>query len=782
MARDKKRKRKDKFAKIKWRNPDDLPKMMGVTHDYDRFDLDFIENRDNRLYNDDFDVTDTQEKLYGVPTGKEEIKLKDYLVKRPVPKELMRWRDVPDYHPDSLDMENWYRDLMEYCKNGVWVDGEYWNPYLVYWLNIFVFPVYKLDEDGDPLPDFENMHPYYCNIDRYLFDIIWKAKLTGQDFSLMGGRGIGKSYIAGCVMDRDYRLFPGSLSIVSSTNEATTNEAWSKIDDCLNAVEKQHRALKHKRISDSHSTKHSGEVIELPDGTIEYRGYLSKFEKIVYGKTAGKTRGKRPTLQLFEEFAAFPKSSQQGNLRSCMRESRGSWFVGGSVKKCTVMYTGTGGTVENDEAEDVFLSPKAHNIVPTYDWPEGDRTNAKGERLGTGAFIPTHIKRSGTWEATGCPDVKMGREETEDEREDARQDPVSYMGLLQEYPMTIKEVFMRKGVNIFDQDKIADQRARIEDGEGPEIETGHLNWILGENGRKVGVEWDPSPNGPFSIVEHPHWTLPGIPEEEKRAIKNLYVGGVDSIDQGTADSSVATNNRKGSELAACIKKRILDKAIKRTVSNVYVATYNKRSAMAKTDWDNALKLAVYYNAEMNIEYTKIGIVGHFRDEGRYDLLMKRPTMNLGSADPRKASMLVGTTTATSIIDHQDHKIAEYIDTSYNQIWFPVVLEQMQDYDRENRTKFDFVIAVGLCELADEDLMGTAAKPPRKDSEAFELFGYFTDPVTGYRTYGVIPSKGPVNEIQHTIDLEVEEEHKKFVEHGGMRWKDTSDTDNEQYLY
>jgi len=756
------------------RKAEDLP-VLDIQFEYDRFDLPFLKKKDDKIYNGDFNVTDTSEKLIGVPTGDEEIKLRDYLVYRPIPKELMNWRDIPVYHPDSLDMENWYGDLIDYCYDGVWVDGEYWNPYMIYWLNVFVFPVYKLDEGGNVTEDFEPGHPFYCNIDRYIFDLLWKCELTRKDFMLMGGRGFGKSFIAGNIMDREYRVLPNSWTVVSSTNEETTNEAWNKVEECLTAIEKKHRSLKHKRITDSLSMKYSGEIIELPDGTTEDRGYLSKLEKIIYGKNAGKTRGKRPTKQLIEEFAAFPPSTQKGNLRSCMRESRGSWFVGGSIKKCIVIYTGTGGTVENDEAEEIFLNPKAHNILPTYDWEEG------GER-GTGCFIPTHLKRSGTWEATGCPDIAKAEDEVDAEREEAKHDPVSYMGLLQEYPKNIKEVFTRRGVNIFDQDKIATQRTNLDfaDNDYPKPGRGFLKWQKAENGKIVGIEWDSAPTtGDIEILEHPHWLQENISDEEKTPMKDLYVGGCDSIDQGILDSAHATDNKKGSELSILIKKRVVDKGYFKFTSNIYVAKYNKRSQDVRTDWDNALKLSYYYNSQVNIEYTKIGIVGYFRDMGFYHLLKKRPSIALQSANPNKSSHLIGTQASTPVIDHMDGKIKAYIDDHYDIIFFKELLAQLQDYDRDNRTKFDLVISMGLCELADEDLMGKQAKPPVRETEEFQAFGYYTDPETGYKKYGVIPdsSKGAAKEEMDEF-IEVE----KFKHHGGVRWIDMSDPNNPKPMY
>jgi hypothetical protein len=772
-------------TRIRKIDPNSLPKLE-AKNSYDKFDLDFLRKDDDKVFNGEYDVTNVPNKLIGCPTGAEDLKLRDYLVYRPIPKELLQWRTIPNFDKDSLDMENWYKDLIQYCKHGVWVDGEYWNPFMVYWLNVFLFPVYKIDGEGYATESFEPGHPFYCNIDRYIFDILWKCEITRQDFALMGPRGFGKSFIVGNIMDREYRLFPTSWTIVSSTNEETTNEAWSKVHECLNTIEVMHKALKHKRIANSLSLKQSGEIIELPDGTTEERGYLSKLEKIIYGKNAGKTRGKRPTKQLIEEFAAFPPSTQKGNLKGCIRESRGSWRVG-SIKKCTVMYTGTGGTIENDEAQDIFLNPRAHDIIPTFDWEEGEEMiNMHGELVqrGTGVFIPVHVKWSGSYEATGCPDIAAAEIEIDEQREAARHDPIALQGLKMEYPKTIQEVFERRGVNIFNQDKIAEQRASIQFTPNiPKPEKGFLHWTRNENGRITGVEWDPSPiNGDVEILEHPHWTRTDIdlPDDEKEPLKNLYVGGCDSIDQGTMDSSFATNSKKGSELAITIKKRIVDKGYLKYTSNVYVAKYNKRSARVVDDWDNALKIAVYYNAKINIEYTKIGIVGHFRDMGYYHLLKKRPSIALQGGNPNKSTMLVGTQASTHIIDHMDQKVAHYLEEHYRDIWYIEMLEQLQSYDREDRTKSDMVVAMGLTELADEDLMGKVAKPPPKPTDGFEVFGYYTDPTTGYKKRGVIPDS--VTRGQQELDSSIKSEANAFNKHGGVRWIEKMPDGSEVYRY
>jgi hypothetical protein len=737
---------------------------------YDRFNLPFLKEEHGRIWNSTFDVTEAAPILTGVRDGKHNLRLIDYLVYRPLPPELTRWREMPDYHPDSLDMEEWYNELLQACSYGIEINGEYFNPLFVYWLNVFVFEVPIYDENKQPTGAFDFGLASYSNIDRYFLDYAWRCMLAKEDIMIMGARGIAKTFMMNCIIDRRYRLIPQSQIVVSSTNEDLTNEAWRKLEVNNLVIEERHPALKLKKTKngDSADIKEAGEDIILPDGTSTKKGHLSRLEKIIYGKEPGKTRGRRPDLQLIEEFAAFPPRGLKGNLRDCMKESRGSWFVMGTIKKCTVLYAGTGGTANNDEAKEVFLNPKAYNIGCLYDFKES----------GSAFFVPVHLKAAGTWELTGCPDVALALEGVERERKLAASDPISLLGLMQEYPITIDEVFRRSGVNTFNQEKIAEQRADLlYNSNLPKPTKYNIYWDRLPNGRIQGVKLEMSNTGDFEILELPVWMQADSPTTDP--IKDLYASGCDSIDQGSGDSSYATDDRKGSKLAMLVKKRFLKGSYFNSRQNYYIAKYHKRSDDVRKDWEAAAKLAVLYHTPVNIEYTKIGIISHFRTIGLSAFLRKRAAIAL--ANPDGNTNLIGTQVNDKLIHHQDSLIKSYIDDFSESIFFDDLLGQLQGYSATDRTKFDLVIAMGLTELSDEDLLAVPAEIKQRETEGLELFGYYTDPVTGYKKYGVIPGSGtsPQEKFQKSL---LEEEQNRFKESGGMRWVNNNNFDVPTYDY
>ena len=175
-------------------------------------------------------------------------------------------------------------------------------------------------------------------------------------------------------------------------------------------------------------------------------------------------------------------------------------------------------------------------------------------------------------------------------------------------------------------------------------------------------------------------------------------------------------------------------------SNLYTAFYNKRSDDVRWDYEVTLKLSIYYHAKVNVEYTKINIVSFFRDKGQFWRMLQRPSIAIGSnVSGLKASTLIGTPATQSVIAHQDQKLADYIDDYYYQILYPVPLVQCKDYSSENRTKFDYVVAMGLTELADEDQLGKPASNSGNASKELRQFGFFRD-ASGKKHWGEIPNK------------------------------------------
>jgi len=716
---------------------------------YDRFNkskVSFLTHIDDKVMNGHWDVTDTLEFLPGIRTGQEQIRLKDYLVYRPLPKALLAFKKKPEVHPQSYEMQQYYKKLVKLCSEGLYVGKEYYNPMFCFWLTVFIFEIPLYDAKGNPMEGSEIGRPLYSTIDRYIFDLLWQGFKKKEYAAIMGGRGIGKSYITDSVLAWFYVIFEKQEIIVSATSEPIVEEAWDKVTDTIDLIEEEYPGFHQKRITDSTKKILAGEEYLDSHNNKKKRGSQNEIRRIVYGDNPNVTRGRRPHFQHIEEFASFPSHPSKGSLKNCLGQSKGSWKVMGAFKKAFVMMTGTGGSVNNKDAEDVFTNPRGSNLLVTNEWGKE-----------TGIFIPAFLKYGGTWEHTGTPNIELAMRLIVISRKTLETDPVLYMQELQEFPITLEEVFTVKGMNIFNQDKIAEQLAKLKMLVDKPWKEGRLDYIRNSKGDITGIEFVEIAGGKIIVVEPPEV------ESDGTIKKGLYVGGVDSIDQGQMDSLV-----DGSKLACTIKKRFTDNMFTRT-SNLYVCFYNERSKDVRWDYENVLKICIWYNARINLEYTKINIVSYFRDKKQFHRFLQRPSIAIGAnVSGLKASMLIGSPATNAVISHQDQKLADYINDYYYQIGYIPALEQCKDYDANNRTKFDFVVAMGLTELADEDMMGKPAASSGEASKELTMFGMYRDQ-NGRKRWGEIPIKD-----DEKIQSIAEEEANKMRDHSKFSWIDASE--------
>ena len=482
-------------------------------HDFKR--LPFLSTEGDKIMNGHWDVTDVPDKLYGIRTGEEKIHLKDYLVYRPLPKKLVDFGKMPAVHPQSYEMQVYYKKLFKGLREGITIDGEYYNPFFVFWITLFIFEIPKYDDKGNMLEGSEIGKPLYSTIDRYIFDLLWKGYKQRKYGAIMGGRGLGKSFITDSVLAWYYMLFDGQELIVSATSEPIVEEAWAKFIDTIRIIEEAFPGFTQKKIKDTATRIIAGEEYIDSRGDKRKRGSLNDVRRFVYGDNANVTRGRRPDFQHIEEFASFPSHPAKGSLKNCIGQSKGSWKVMGSQMKAFVMMTGTGGSVNNKDAEDVFTNPDGFNLLAVEEWG-----------MKTGIFIPSYLKYGGTWESMGTPNIELAMNFLVESRKALESDPIAYMQELQEFPISLDEVFLIRGTNIFNQDKISEQLMKLKMLTEKPWEEGRLNYILDSNGNVKGVEFERIAGGDVIIVEHPE------KEPDGTIMNNLYVMGVDSIDQG----------------------------------------------------------------------------------------------------------------------------------------------------------------------------------------------------------------------------------------------------------
>ena len=368
----------------------------------------------------------------------------------------------------------------------------------------------------------------------------------------------------------------------------------------------------------------------------------------------------------------------------------------------------------------IFSNPEAYNVLPYKNYDTED-----GETAITAFFIPAHkfsLKKD-FLDSRGVTDSKRFREFYEQERKKmSGQDLLNYCA---EHCFHSQEALLKQGNSIFDTIAIADRLTQLRVQKiGVKPQLVDLQWDCpnADINPRNKVKMIPNQFGKVKIYEPP------IRDDDGNPYKNLYIAGIDSIDQGTGDSSTQSDV---SDFCIVIKKRVHGSSMPN-----YVAIYKDRPKDIVTAYENAMKLLVMYNCKAMLEHTKISIIMHFRSKKMDKLLMQRPKSTL--SDIRKGnSTMIGYPATETYLKHGLDLINTFVNESCYSIQIDEMLEQLLKYSWENKRKFDIIAAMIAAELGDEDLMGFTPKVSNAITNEWRDFGWYVD-AYGNKRYGIIP--------------------------------------------
>lgn len=385
---------------------------------------------------------------------------------------------------------------------------------------------------------------------------------------------------------------------------------------------------------------------------------------------------------------------------------------------------GTGGdsdAVALDGLSKMFFNPEAYNILPyRHNYTEDS------EYALTAFFLPAYAMLIDPefMDSRGYTDMIKSRAYFESERK--KKTGQVLLDYCAEYCFTPQEALLKQGSNDFDQVAISDRLGQLR------IQK------IGVKPQQVKMYWDhpneaTNPRQKVKLVEDTANGKIFIYEPPKRdpdgnVYKNLYVAGIDAIDQGSGDSS---GQKDVSDFCIVIKKRTFGSELPN-----YVAIYKDRPRDIVEAYENAMKLLVYYNCKAMLEHTKIGIIMYFRSKKKESLFMTRPKSTMSDIRRGNSNML-GVPATEIILKHGLELINQFLMECVYNVNIDSMLEQLLKYSWENKRKFDIVSAMIVAEIGDEDLMGFAPRIQNEVQNQWKDFGWYTDSY-GRKRYGVLP--------------------------------------------
>ena len=567
--------------------------------------------------------------------------------------------------------------------------------------------------------------PSFMQAQYEYFHYIELAETLRKDVLTLKSRGVGWSEIQAAMGQSRYTTTSHYVSIFTAFYEDYLLGTGGVLTKCWDALEFLNTETEGgmRRLRQSVNTQYRKRQ-SLLDREKNETGHMAEISAIIVDKPR-KLRGTRVDRLFFEE------AGSNENLTKLWIQSLALVSVQGK-KFGTRIQFGTGGDTGPQLAglEKMFFDPVGFNILPYR-----HNYTKNGEYALTQYFVPQYQCQVSYLDKRGVTSKKQAKDYFEIERQKYLNNLQEYLINCQEYCFTPEEQLSRQGVNSFNQLKLAERRMEIEVHKTVQKpDRGYLEWTYNSNQEIDGVKWISSPHGNILRIEPP------IKDAENQPLKNLYVGGIDSIDQGVTDSVVG---EKGSKFACLIKKRTMGNH-----GDKYVCIYVDRPAVAKEAYAMAQKMLWYYGCKANLEDTKITFRAYLR-ERKWDhrMLMKRPQYGLENAQGVKfrknTSNLWGTPGSLKMIQHGLELIADYVEDFTQNIDFLEMIDQLQKYSFENKGAFDIVSAMIMTEIGDEDMFNSKIKEGIQEKRITRDVGYYIDE-RGIKRWGVIPSKNNSN--------------------------------------
>ena len=533
-----------------------------------------------------------------------------------------------------------------------------------------------------------------------------------KDCVALKSRGVGFSEIGACLGVRPFITTKGFTTIYTAYTESYVDTVLGKCWVQLNWLNQNTDGGMKRLRQKIDNIKHKRASLVDSEG-IEF-GRMADIEGITADHPR-KIRGERVDRLLFEEAGSNPILSTSWTQGTALVE------LGGARVGIKIAW-GTGGDMGPALAglAKMFEDPLSAGVLPYKNFYSDD-----GTAQYTGFFIPAYefMMRPGYVDNRGVTDTKRAKAFYEEQRK--LKSGERLLEYCSEYCFTPKEALLRQGENIFDSVLIADRITQIrvhKMGTSPQHIA--LLWDREDNDNSRNkVKAVSSPNSKILVYEEPKR------DSESNIYNNLYVAGIDSIDQGTGDSATQYNV---SDFCIVVKRRIFG-----LNEPKYVCIYKDRPRDIREAYENAMKILVWYNCKALLEHTKISILTYFREKKKDSLFMRRPKSSLGDIKKGNSAM-IGVPATETIIKHGLELINNFVNDYCYGIDSDEMLEQLLNYSYENKRKFDIVAALGMCEMADEELTGINPKVKNEVTKTWKDIGWYIDD-RGYKRYGIIPT-------------------------------------------
>lgn len=604
--------------------------------------------------------------------------------------------------------EHWIEEFNR-CKDGITIGRYTLTGENYFFINYFRLPSVLAENKQESQE--EDFPRFFAKQYEY-FHYKALARKLGKDVNVFKSRGVGFSQMSASDVCCGYSFHRASHNMVTAFNvdyvTNTLDKVWQELDFLNTCTEGAFKRVRMK--ADTQFYKRASKVDKDKNET----GWMSVIEGRVHDKPR-KLRGARVYNLIFEECGSDPM------LLDTYIQSRPLVdILGYRVGQRSTGGTGGDSGPALSGLKSIFYNPEAYQVLPYRHFYSRD-----GQEAFTGFFIPAYTLWFGKFDDRGVVDEEAAKRYYE-QQWSTIEDPEALLKDKAEYCFTPEDAFILEGSNIFNTEKLAEQKTYIEQGMVEKPKGIKLIWPyskeLGGVDRSAVPKMELSNNGPIYMIEPP------IKLEDGSVPINLYVIGADCFDSGKETSTGQTDLSKYGLIVFRRQYGLKPPKI--------VAIYKERPDDPSMAHDTALKLAEFYNAKVLFEATRMSIFTHFRRYGQTGYFLKRPRATLTSKTQNANQY--GCPATAGIIEHQIELIQQYVYDYCDQIDFLEVIDELIRYTPENKGKFDLTAAFAMALLADEDMLG---KRPKQEvtQKILRTIGYYKNEY-GQKVFGVISTQ------------------------------------------
>lgn len=599
------------------------------------------------------------------------------------------------YLPRSKRWDAFWKEQYTRCKYGMTSHGYTITGDNYFFLNFYQLPVVDMDKaSGEGTNE---SFPVFFASQYMFFHYLQMCRVLHKNAALMKARSIGFSEINASLAARLYTTIKRSRTMITCFKDTYLNGTFSKLDHALTFINTNADGFFKPRLTDKALEKKSGYQVKI-DGQFTDFGWRSVVIGI-NGSKPSNIRGDRVDLLIYDEAGSWT------DLTTAVVQGQELCEVQG-VPRGIMLFGGTGGDFGPplEGLKKIYYNPKAFKILPfRHKWTQD------GTTIESGFFLPYFLQSLNPeyMDSRGVCNQTEYKKVLQEERNNLLAVPEEYLKKCAERCWNAEEAFTLEGQNKFNKMKIADQLAKIRLHKiGPRPQVGTIDYTYKSNKHSLenidGFRWLLN-SGKVQILEHPVWSdlyKEQIEKQKREAeeqgidfeapvyteMNDLYVAGIDGIDIGAAQTSKET--RDPSDFCIVIKRRAFG-----LNEPQYVAMYKDRPQNIREAYKIAMCMCRYYNCRINIEATRVGMITWARENKCLQYFMKRPRATLTDIKYGTTKQY-GTPATKTIIEQQTDLIADYVEDYGHNIWFEDMLEQLNGYNDENKTKFDIIAALG----------------------------------------------------------------------------------------